>query len=42
LIVIHDGLLPAGGEGRVPPATFEGVYPPDLVPGVLAAEVDAH
>jgi 4-hydroxy-3-polyprenylbenzoate decarboxylase len=39
--VIHDGLLPPVGGGRVPPATFEGVYPPDLRARVLAAEADA-
>jgi len=41
-IVTHDGLLPAVGEGRVPPATFEGVYPPELRARVLAAEADAR
>jgi hypothetical protein len=29
-------------EGRVPPVTFEGVYPPDLRARLLAAEADAR
>jgi 4-hydroxy-3-polyprenylbenzoate decarboxylase len=36
--VVHDGLLPAPGEGRVPPATFAAVYPPEVRERVLAAE----
>ncbi|MGW5253394.1 UbiD family decarboxylase [Streptomyces sp. NPDC004012] len=37
-IVVHDALLPAVGSGRVPPATFEGVFPAELRAKVLAAE----
>ncbi|WP_433281390.1 hypothetical protein ACQPZA_14690 [Pseudonocardia xinjiangensis] len=35
--VVHDGPLPAPGEGRVPPATFAGAYPPEVRKRVLAA-----
>jgi 4-hydroxy-3-polyprenylbenzoate decarboxylase len=41
-IVVHDGLLPPVGAGRARPATFEGVYPPDIRARVLAAEADAR
>ncbi|MFJ1528842.1 UbiD family decarboxylase [Streptomyces mirabilis] len=37
-IVVHDALLPAVGSGRVPPATFDGVFPADVRAKVLAAE----
>ena len=35
---MHDALLPAVGSGRVPPATFDGVFPADLRARILADE----
>jgi len=35
---VHDALLPAVGSGRVPPATFDGVFPADLRARILADE----
>ena len=37
-IVVHDGLLPPVGDGRVRPATFDTLYPPEIRERVLAAE----
>jgi UbiD family decarboxylase len=37
-IVVHDGLLPPVGNGRVRPATFESLYPLDIRARVIAAE----
>jgi 4-hydroxy-3-polyprenylbenzoate decarboxylase len=40
-VVVHDGLLPAGGHGRAPSATVEGVFPAELRAKVLAAEAES-
>lgn len=37
-VVVHDALLPAVGSGRVPQASFDGVFPADLRARVLADE----
>ena len=40
-IVVHDGLLPAVGDGTAHPATFDTLYPPEIRERVLAAEAGA-
>ncbi|BBX63615.1 UbiD-like decarboxylase [Mycobacterium saskatchewanense] len=37
-IVVHDGLLPAEGDGRPRPATFATLYPPEIRERVVAAQ----